>query len=194
MLRVLFIHKGPKVIHGIFGQSGRRIFTSPSPARNTPVRLCFRMKDMIAHWNGFETVFINGSVLTVERRKLIQTVFHAADLTDWPKGQLGNVPIAVLRSVILYCLALNICSSEEIVETTETDPSAKYLCANHSLDWQRVHDFRKRTLPQIRDSLTQLFETLCSATAHGRTRALSRSEADQRLRRAAHADSIVLDL
>jgi hypothetical protein len=152
------------------------------------------MKDMTARWTGFESIFINGSVLPVERRELIKAVFHAPDLIHWPKAQAGSAPTPVLRSVVLYCLALNICSSEEIVEACESDPTAKYLCANHTLEWQLVHDFRKRNLLQIRDALANLFESLCAIEGDPHLRFVARSEADQRIRRAVQADSTVLDL
>src|SRR4051812_38769908 len=140
------------------------------------------MKDMIAHWNGFESLFINGSVLTIERRHLIQSVFHAADLVDWTKTNSNAVPAPVLRSVLLYCLALNICSSEEIVEACESDPSVKYLCANHSFEWQIIHDFRRRNFMQVRDALASLFQSLCSSLANPQFRGIARAEADQRIR------------
>ena len=152
------------------------------------------MNDMIAHLNGFESVFIRGSVLTVERRNLMHSVFHAGDLIDWPKGQIGAIPAPVLRSVVLYCLALNICSSEEIVEACESNPSVKYLCANYSLEWPVVHEFRKRSLIQIRDGLAHVFQTLCSGVPDPHLRSIARTEADHRIRRAVQADSSVLDL
>jgi hypothetical protein len=152
------------------------------------------MKDMIAHWNGFESIFINGSLLTIERRQLIQSVFHAADLIDWAETQSNSIPVPVLRSVLLYCLALNICSSEEIVDACESDPRAKYLCANHSFEWQVVHDFRRRNLEQVRDALAILFQSLCSSVADPQLRGIARAEAEQRIRRAVQADSTVLDL
>src|SRR3954447_6233127 len=104
------------------------------------------MQDMITHWNGFESISMGASVLTVGRRTLAQAVFQAGEAVDGPVAfsPKGSVPGPVLRSVVLYCLATDICSSEEMVEASENDPAVKYLCANHSLDWQAVHEFRKR--------------------------------------------------
>src|SRR5689334_5336398 len=84
----------------------------------------FLVKDMIAHWNGFESISIGASVLTVERRALAQAVFQAADVGDWPTATTteSTAPVPVLRSVILYCLATDVCPSQNIVEASENDP------------------------------------------------------------------------
>ena len=152
--------------------------------------------NLIAHWDGFESVSIGASVLTVGRRVLAQAVFQAADATDWPKGAgvESSVPAAVLRSVLLYCLATNICPSQEIVEASESDPAVKYFCANHSLDWHIVHEFRKRNSVFIRGALTHVFQSVSSNSPLAPLKRIAHLEADVRIRRAVQADSIVLDL
>jgi hypothetical protein len=152
--------------------------------------------NLIVHWEGFESISIGTSVFTVGRRALAQAVFQAADATDWPNAMLtgSSVPAAVLRSVLLYCLATNICPSQEIEEASESDPAVKYLCANHKLDWQTVHEFRRRNSAFIREALTRIFQSLSSDSALGVLKRIAHLEADVRIRRAVQADSIVLDL
>lgn len=150
--------------------------------------------NLIAHWDGFESISLGASVLTVGRRALAQAVFQAADATDWPKGSGTGTSAAVLRSVLLYCLATNICPSQEIVEASESDPAVKYLCANHSLDWHMVHEFRKRNSAFMREALTHVFQSLSSGSALTPLKRIAHLEADVRIRRAVQADSIVLDL
>jgi hypothetical protein len=152
--------------------------------------------NLIAHWDGFESISIGASVLTVGRGALAQAVFQAADATDWPKPTRteNSVPAAVLRSVLLYCLATNICPSQEIVEASESDPAVKYLCANHELDWQTVHEFRKRNSGLMREALTNIFQSVSSVSPLAPLKRIAHLEADVRIRRAVQADSIVLDL
>jgi hypothetical protein len=152
--------------------------------------------NLIAHWDGFESISIGASVLTVGRRALAQAVFQATDATDWPQasGMAKSVPAAVLRSVLLYCLATNICPSQEIVEASESDPAVKYLCANHSLEWHTVHEFRKRNSAFMREALTHIFQSLSSTSPLAPLKRIAHLEADVRIRRAVQADSIVLDL
>jgi hypothetical protein len=161
-------------------------------------RLCegLSVTDIIAHWNGFESISIGASVLTVARRALAQAVFQAAEVGDWPKstGTESSAPVPVLRSVLLYCLATNTCASQEIVEASENDSAVKYLCANHSLDWPMVHEFRKRNNLVIRDALAAVFQAVCGAAPSLALKRIARLEADVRIRRAVQADSTVLDL
>ncbi len=154
------------------------------------------MKDLIAHWKGFESISIGASVLTIERRALVQAVFQAADSVNWPKtiSTENAAPAPILRTVVLYCLATNVCPSQEIIEASETDPTVKYLCAHHSLDWQTVHEFRKRHSLFIREGLVQLFQNISAQTPSVALKHVTRLEADLRVRRAVQADSTVLDL
>ncbi len=151
------------------------------------------MSEVVANWNAFETVCFGPSLFTIERRTLVQLVFEAADSVDWPKTA-GTVPSPVLRSVILYALALNVCSSEEIVEASEIDPTMRYLCANHSLDWEAVHDFRKRHLGVIHEALSRFFSSLSAGGESPELRREAGLEADARVHRAVQGDSMVLDL
>jgi hypothetical protein len=153
------------------------------------------MNEIIAHWNAFESVCIGGSVLTIERRALAQAVFEAAQAREWPKsGPENAAPAPVLRSVILYCLATNICPSQEIVDASENDPAVKYLGANQPLNWHTVHEFRKRNNLLIRDALAEVFQAMISGAPSLSLTCPARLEADLRIRRAVQGDSIVLDL
>ena len=126
----------------------------------------------------------------------MQLVFEASDSVDWAQtmGNSTMVPAPVLRSVILYCFALNICASEEIIEASETEAGVNYLRANFEFEWSTIHEFRRHGYSAIRDALTNLFVTIFLDAGQTPSVFAARCEAEARLRRAIQADSIVLDL
>lgn len=154
------------------------------------------MKDLVIDWNAWESISIQGQQVRVQRRDLVQRVFQASESGEWIKGSMGraSVPVPVLRSVVLYCVALNICGADEIVEASESDPAVEYLCVNYSLDWQTVHEFRKRHIFALRAALEEIFKKLPVIAANSHGYRAAREEAEIRIRRAVQADSILLDL
>ena len=94
------------------------------------------MRSKIAFCDQTERISVGAFSAMLERRRLMQLVFEASDSVDWAQtmGNSTMVPAPVLRSVILYCFALNICASEEIIEASETDAGVNYLRANFEFE------------------------------------------------------------
>jgi hypothetical protein len=151
------------------------------------------MEGIGMEWKELEAIPCGAAQVTVSRGDLVRLVFEVAEREGWTgmEADLSNVPGPVLRSVLIYSMALNYCSSEEIVEISQIHPAIRYLCANHTLEWQSVHVFRRQNMRMLQESLVQLFRNVFKRTGSS---ALPALEARNRLQRAMRADSMVLDL
>ena len=144
-------------------------------------------------WSENEALNLSGRSAQILRGQLMQSVFNAANQGEWhntvPKD-VERIPAAALRSLILYALAVNRCSSEEIIETAQTHPALAYLRGSRILDWQSVHEFRKRNAAALQRALAEVLSRALPAASYN----ACWIEARERLVRAMRADSILLDL
>ena len=152
------------------------------------------MERSATYWRESVSVKIDGAILVLKRGDVLQKVFVVAGQPlEWVETA-RQTPVPVLRSAILYCLALNVCSSEEIVDLSRTDPAVRYLCANHALDWQTVHEFRRRNAPILERALALALRDLARSNSGERLEGVCSVTAQKRLRRAMQEDSIALDV
>jgi hypothetical protein len=150
------------------------------------------MNRMAIDWNESENLDVAGFYSRISRGRLMQLVFQAAEGDGWRNTMPADaeLSLAVVRSVVLYALAVNLCSSEEIIESAETDPALGYLCGSRSLEWQAVHEFRRRNGAMLQQALVEVMAGAIPTAPYG----VCWNEAQGRLRRAMQADSIVQDV
>lgn len=140
------------------------------------------------------TVYISDSVrVPVDSSALIQNVFESAANNDWFRSSAlsDGTPAAVLHSVLTFCYATGVFSSNDIEAAALHDPLVRYLCANHRPSWQTIREFRRRNSATLKLSLARLF----ALTIHGSFRFVSSYHlaGDRALANAIRADSYALD-
>jgi hypothetical protein len=92
-------------------------------------------------------------------------VFDAVESVQWPGkrasfsiyGDAGFRP-EMLLSLLTYCYATGVFSSQDIEAACRQDPVARYLCANNFPDAKTLRRFRRLHREQIRQSLANLFQ------------------------------------
>lgn len=135
-----------------------------------------------------------GRSASFETRALIGMVFNAVHKSAWPATHCPSAertPDAVLRTLLTFCYATGVVSSEEVALAARQDRAVRYLCANHWPTWEEIRDFRRRNACGLKESLSELFR----AAGPGAPAPLTGSvlAAEDRLRHAMQADSMALD-
>ena len=123
---------------------------------------------------------------------LLSHVYQAVQAVGWPKADAAlfrETPEPVLRTILTYCYAAGIWSSEDIQAACLHDPTVRYICANDFPSWPVIREFRRRNLPWLSLALQHL---LRSITQNSRVSDVRR-EAERRLARAIQADSNAMD-
>lgn len=145
--------------------------------------------------------------ITLKAGALMAAVYDAVQQTRWiprqPDSAADATPEAVLRTVLTFCYATGINSSEEIETATVHDPVVRYLCANHRPNWETIREFRRTNVSSIKIALARLFQgVLQNGSRLYPALSMSRfipagdytTAAGLRLSRAVQADSYALDL
>lgn len=99
---------------------------------------------------------------------------------------------AGLLTTLAYAHARGVYGSEELEQRCLAQPDLRYLCANNFPDAVTLRQFRRRNWMLVRETLAKVL-TLATGSAAQHARFDPQSEADQRLERAAAADSLALD-
>jgi len=114
----------------------------------------------------------------------------------------------MLLTLLVYSYATGLYASQEIEEALNSNATIKYLCARERPDWLVLRNFRRANRPLICMALVELFQAslekrgLCSESAsrswngdddNGRRLTELVMEADHRVLRAVHLDSMAMD-
>ena len=129
---------------------------------------------------------------------LIRMVYEATEHACWvhpvPSEQ-DDTPDTILRSVLTYCYATGIFSSDDIETAASHNPVVRYLCANHLPQWQTIRDFRRRNMSGLKLAIgNMLYLAGRCFQRHDFSWQDDYSEADRLLGRAIQADSCALDV
>ena len=160
------------------------------------------------------TPFPNDLSLWTSKSSLVSLVLEAVHevggpLSSPPVSGREEFPPAMMRTLLIYCYAIGVFSSREIENLALQDKMARYLCANDFPDWQTIRRFRRQHTPFLKLAMARLFQTVWarrvsevnfSQTGMAQQILLSpkaqnefMAEADKRLNRAIHADSMAMD-
>lgn len=156
-----------------------------------------------------QTVTVGSLNVTVEATRLICSVFEAVQQSNWPVGRMSNdsdrVPEPILQSLLTYCYAVGVLSSEEIESEVRDNPAIRYLCANYVPTAASIRNFRRQNVHFLKAALGRLFTLLkYNSTETYSTYSLKRLEkaaqsdsfrilAEERVQQAIAADSHALD-
>jgi hypothetical protein len=111
----------------------------------------------------------------------------------------------VLRTLVLYCYASGLYSSRDLAFAAVQDPQAVYICAGFEPDWSEIRTFRRQNAPQLQQDLAEVLRSVviigdsapCSPTSVRPpwmdARDIFLRNAESRLRRAIHEDSMAMD-
>jgi len=107
---------------------------------------------------------------------------------------------AQTTTLLAYCYARRIFSSEEIEARLPYDPAIGYICAGNKPDWHLLRRYRRDNALLLLGVLTRLLELVTSqfgmlrtAVVPERWRAGFREQALDRLREAIQADCMAMD-
>lgn len=146
--------------------------------------------------------------IPVAAGKLIRHVYDATGHLNWSPtaaAAKGDRPAnRMLSSLLTFCYATGIYSSQEIGEAAQHDPVVQYLCANHRPQWEVIRDFRRLNSTGLQVSLSRLFQVVIQDGSRHRLyvdfslgQLVSEKDciaaAGQQLKRAVQADSFALD-
>ena len=145
--------------------------------------------------------------IPVAAGELIRHVYDATAHLNWSPGAArgDRATGRVLSSVLTFCYATGIYSSQEIEEAARHDPIVRYLCANHRPRWEEIRDFRRRNSTALKMALGRVIQVVQVGVPDRSGRYVDDSRrrfgsdqdclaaADQQLRRAIQADSVALD-
>jgi hypothetical protein len=138
----------------------------------------------LAEWHGAVR-------LTHFALEAVQSVaLPAAHFKASPEDRMFS--FAGLLTTLVYSLARGIYGSEELEQRAVSQPDLRYLCANNFPDAVTLRQLRRRHWMLVRETLAKVL-ALGAGVAVSDTWFDPQSEADQRLERAAAADSLALD-
>lgn len=156
-----------------------------------------------------QTVTVPSLNVTVDATRLICSVFDAVQHANWPVGRMSSdldrVPEPILQSLLTYCYAVGILSSEEIEGEIRDNPAVRYLCANYVPTAAAIRNFRRKNAHFLKTALAHFFKLIknqspetYSTYSFQRLEKAAASEsfqnlAEERIRQAIAADSHALD-
>lgn len=144
--------------------------------------------------------------IPVQTGELIRMIYDSVAQGSWIPGagaaQGDPTPEPILRTVLAFCYATGIYSSQDIEAATVHDPIVRYLCANHRPQWDTIREFRRRNGAALKFALGRLFRVVLRGhmpiyAAYSLDRFIPEydclSAAGERLARAIKTDSYALD-
>ena len=134
----------------------------------------------------------------VGKPTLMRMAFEAVDATIWPRPMPAGenrTPEPVLRTLLPFCYSTGVFSSQEIVSSTQLDPSIRYLCANDFPTSEQVRLFRRHNVSHLRETLARMLRAICEEIGEPVNVSFFPflAEADRRLNLAVEADSAAMD-
>jgi len=104
----------------------------------------------------------------VGERRLIELALEAAQIVGEalprPERIVEDQPSPrMLLTLLAYCYASGIYSSEDIEWACEDDGAVRYICANTFPDQNTIRRFRRANRPWIEACLTRLHDAVCGA-------------------------------
>ncbi len=131
---------------------------------------------------------------------LIKLVLEAVDSVDAfaPVSNRPDVNSPQIVTLLTYCYARGIYSSEEIEMRLPNDKAIAYICTGVKPDWHLLRRFRRQHAALLIEALTQLIKLVTPLDALVGDESMARwaqfhDEARRLLRLAVQADSIAMD-
>ena len=158
----------------------------------------------------------------ISEQMLVRLALEASQAIEWPNATSSpkstserTVPRPLLTTVLVYSYAAGVFGSRDIEILACHDPALRYLCQSTVPDREMLRLFRRQYVHGVTRSLEILLETVwmqtrsngaafatrneaCRAPSFNRWRAPGSEpdfahEAEQRVARAIHADSMAMD-
>lgn len=101
-------------------------------------------------------------------RQLLHVVLDAVQTVDLPptwsmaSDDRGLRPRMML-TLLTYCYAANLVSSEDVVRSLGENPTVRYICAHHFPKWNEIRLFRRHHRAELRRCLTQVYQQAWAA-------------------------------
>lgn len=147
------------------------------------------------------------SLALVVSHELISKVLEAQQThqpSEWSRIVLHDDGIEfrpqTMLTLLTYCYATGICSSEDVVYQTANDPILRYLCGKRQPSEALIRHFRRAYRPIIEQSLARVLQSACHSRAQSPQNpwptdtGLFRQEANRRVLYAIHLDSMAMDV
>lgn len=134
--------------------------------------------------------------------KLVLEAVHEFDVPEINTARSGSRSFTPTQTatLLVYCYARGIFSSEEIENRLSLDPAIGYICTGLKPDWFQLRRFRRDNALLVLGILTRLIELVStqfgmipSSVVPERWRHAFREQALDRLRDAIHADTMATD-
>ncbi len=134
--------------------------------------------------------------------KLVLEAVHEFEMPvrEMARSRTPGFTQAQTATLLVYCYARGIFSSEEIEARLPMDAAIGYICAGLKPDWIQLRRFRRSNPLLILGMLTRLLELVTTQCAMHRANVLPerwrndfREQALDRLRDAIHADTMATD-
>ena len=101
-------------------------------------------------------------------RKLLSLVLDAVLTVELPPTRNGASDDRGLRpkmmlTLLTYCYAASLVSSEDVVRSLEENPTIRYICAHHYPKWNEIRLFRRHHREELRRCLIQVYQQAWAA-------------------------------